>query len=610
MDQDVNNNMPVAKPESRSKKFWRVVFGSMLGFFFAQIFVGIFSIIMMISMIAGMSSAKSEIPTVENGTILKISLPNAIVERSVDDPFEDLNMGGYSRATTGLDDVLKSIKYAATDDHIKGIYLNASSVSASPATLKAIRDELVAFKKSGKFIYAYNETYSQSAYYLATTADKIYLNTKGSLEFRGVAFQLMFYKNLLDKLGVDMQVVRHGKFKSAVEPYILDKMSEANREQMDLLANRIWGILTDAISTSRHISVDSLNLFADNLMISTAKEALNYKLVDGLVYRNQFEDILKKVVDIDKDKDLKMVSLSQYCKTVELKKNHSKNRIAVIYAVGEIIDGKGDETTIGSTTLSKDIRDAYKNEDVKAIVLRVNSPGGSALASEVIWNEIEQAKAAGKIVVTSMGDYAASGGYYISCNSDMIVAQPNTLTGSIGVFGLIPNAQKLMKNKLGVNIDVAKTNKHAAGINIFQPMDETEYKYMLAQIEDIYGTFTQRVADGRGMLVEKVDEIGQGRVWSGADAIELGLVDRLGSLDDAIDAAAELAKISDYGVDYYPLKKSWFMKILDKKNEELSADKIIRSELGDMYFTYEAFKKVLNMSGIQARMPMEIKIEE
>lgn len=609
MDQQLNSNNQNAKPESRTKKFWRVVFGSMLGFFFAQIFVGIFSLIMMISMIAGMSSS-SEVPSVENGTILKISLPNTIVERSEDNPFENMNMGAYSQATTGLDDILKSIKYAATDDHIKGIYLNTSVVSASPATMKAIRDELAAFKKSGKFIYAYSETYSQGAYYVSTTADKVYLNKKGSLDFRGVAFQLMFYKNMLDKLGVEMQVVRHGKFKSAVEPYILDKMSEANREQMEVLAGTLWKTMSEAIAASRHISVDSLNLLADNLMISTADDALNYKLVDGLVYRNQFEDILKKAVGIEKDKDLKLVSLSQYCKTVKQKDNHSKNHIAVIYAVGNIIDGKGDESTIGSTTLCKDIRDAYQNEEVKAIVLRVNSPGGSALASEVIWNEIEQAKAAGKIVVTSMGDYAASGGYYISCNSDMILAQPNTLTGSIGVFGLIPNVQKMMKNKLGINIDVVKSNKHATGINIFQPMDEIEYKHMLAQIEDIYGTFTQRVADGRGMLVEKVDEIGQGRVWSGADALELGLVDKLGSLDDAIAAAAELAKISDYAIDYYPLKKSWFMKIFENMNEEQTAAEIIRGELGDMYYTYEAFKNVLNINGIQARMPMEIKIEE
>ena len=597
------------RPETRSKKFWRVVLGSMVGFILANMIIGIFTVFFMIAMIAGASTGSA--PVVENGSVLKIELQNPIVERAEDNPFENMDLGSYySTASIGLDDILNSLKAAADDNRIKGIYLNMKSVAASPATLTAIRDALKAFKESDKFIYAYSETYSQSAYYLATAADKVFLNTKGGLNFRGVAFNVMFYKNLFNKLGVDMQVVRHGKYKSAVEPYILDKMSPANREQLEVLANSLWHSFAQEISVDRRISEDSLNIIADNLLVSTAEDALRYRLVDGLMYRNQFEEIMKEKLSLEKDDDIKYITLNQYKKTITEPRKRSANKVAVIYAVGQIIDGKGGSSIIGSASLCKEIREAYKNDKVKAIVLRVNSPGGSALASEVIWNEIEQAKAAGKIVVTSMGDYAASGGYYISCNSDMIIAQPNTLTGSIGVFGIIPNVQKMMKDKLGINVDVAQSNKHAAGIGIYKPMDETEYKFMLTQIEDIYATFTQRVADGRKMPVERVDEIGQGRVWSGVDALELGLVDKLGSLDDAVVAAAELAKISEYDVDYYPLKKSWLEKILNNMNEEETALKMMKAELGDLYYTYEAFKNVMNMEGIQARMPMEIKIEE
>ena len=597
------------RPETRSKKFWRVVLGSMVGFILANMIIGIFTVFFMIAMIAGASTGSA--PVVENGSVLKIELQSPIVERAEDNPFENMDLGSYySTASIGLDDILNSLKAAADDNRIKGIYLNMKSVAASPATLTAIRDALKAFKESDKFIYAYSETYSQSAYYLATAADKVFLNTKGGLNFRGVAFNVMFYKNLFNKLGVDMQVVRHGKYKSAVEPYILDKMSPANREQLAVLANSLWHSFAQEISVDRRISEDSLNIIADNLLVSTAEDALRYRLVDGLMYRNQFEEIMKEKLSLEKDDDIKYITLNQYKKTITEPRKRSANKVAVIYAVGQIIDGKGGSSIIGSASLCKEIREAYKNDKVKAIVLRVNSPGGSALASEVIWNEIEQAKAAGKIVVTSMGDYAASGGYYISCNSDMIIAQPNTLTGSIGVFGIIPNVQKMMKEKLGINVDVAQSNKHAAGIGIYKPMDETEYKFMLTQIEDIYATFTQRVADGRKMPVERVDEIGQGRVWSGVDALELGLVDKLGSLDDAVVAAAELAKISEYDVDYYPLKKSWLEKILNNMNEEETALKMMKAELGDLYYTYEAFKNVMNMEGIQARMPMEIKIEE
>lgn len=596
------------KPESRSRKFWRVVLGSMVGFVLSSIIVSVLAILMMISMIASVQKAAnsfaSSAPAVKNNSVLVVDLSMPIEERAVEMPFD---FGDYSQQNIGLDKILKSIKSAAGDSNIKGIYLKSSTVSASPATTKAIRDALLQFKKSGKFIFAYSDVYSQNGYYVATVADKILLNPSGSMTLKGFSFQVMFYKNLLDKLDVDVQILRHGQFKSAVEPYFLDKMSEANREQMTTLANSLWSVYVQDVAKSRKISADEINDIADNLSCSSAQDALDLKLVDQLAYPSDAEKLIKSKLNLGADDNPNLVSLSNYSKTLT-DKAVTGDVVAVVYAFGNIADGKGpNERGIYSETFIKDFRKAYKDKNVKAIVLRVNSPGGSALASENIWKEIDNAKKAGKKVVTSMGDYAASGGYYISCNSDYIFAEPNTITGSIGVFGMIPSLQNFLKNKLGITIDKVNSNKHSDFGNVFRPMDDLERQKMQASIEEIYALFTKRVADGRNLSVSFVDSIGQGRVWAGSDAISLGLVDQLGSIDDAIAKAAQLASLQDYSVAYYPIQKDWFSMIFNAKDD--AVESAIKKEMGQLYFLYEGVRQTTENQGVQARMPMSFSIQ-
>ena len=602
MNEYEQNNSSYGKPETRSRKFWRVVFGSMLGFFFSMILVSILYMVMLISMIGTLASASKETTTIKNNSVLQLNLNQSVAERVIETPFDKFNT--YN-AQIGLNDILACIKNAATDPKIKGIYLNSATVGASPASVKEIHDALLEFKKYGKFIYAYSDVLAQNGYYLASVADKIILNPAGSLDFKGYAFQVMFYKGLIDKLDVDVQILRHGQFKSAVEPYMLDKMSEANREQLTVLSNSLWKVFVDDISAARKIPADSLNAIAENLLCATPEDALRLKMVDQLGYPGDMEKLLKSKLNVGEDDDINFVSISKYKKSI-IENTKAAAKIAVVYAVGEISDGKGDNSRgIYSESFIKEFKKAYKDNDVKAIVLRINSPGGSALASENIWREIENAKKAGKIVVTSMGDYAASGGYYIACNSNYIIAQPNTLTGSIGVFGMIPSFQNLLKNKLGITVDVVKTNQHADYGTGLRPLDEIEMSTIQTSIEQIYSTFTKRVADGRKMTVAQVDSIGQGRVWAGVDALNLGLVDKLGNIDDAIAKAAELAKISNYSIVYYPKQKDWFT-LLFSNDDELEA--ALKTKLGSLYFTYEGIDHVLNQKGIQARIPMEITI--
>ena len=457
MNENIEQNN---KPETRSRKFWRVVLGSMVGFVLASIIVSILSVLMFLGMIASFEKLGSSTAStnVKDNSVLLLDLSASINERAVEMPF---SFGDYMQEGLGLNNILAAINAAAGDSKIKGIYLKSKTVSASPASTKAIRDALIEFKKSGKFIYSYSDLYTQNAYYMATAADKILLNPSGDLSFRGYAFQLMFYKNLIDKLDVDVQIFRHGQFKSAVEPYFLDKMSEANREQLSTLANSLWTVLVQDVAKSRKLSVDQLNNIADNLLCSSPQEALSLKLVDKLAYPDEAEKMIKTKLNLGEKDKVNYVSVNQYAKTISNKEINT-DKVAVMYAYGNISDGKGDsERGIYSETFVKEFRKVYKNDNVKAIVLRVNSPGGSALASENIWREIELAKKAGKKVVVSMGDYAASGGYYISCNADYIFAEPNTITGSIGVFGMVPSLQKFMKNKLGVTMDEVGSNKHS-----------------------------------------------------------------------------------------------------------------------------------------------------
>ena len=597
------NENKTQKRETRARKFWRVVFGSMLGFFLSTVLVSFLYVMMMVGVIASFSKSSTDTTLVKDNSLLKIDLAQSVSERTLSTPFDDF--AGYD-TPMGLNDILAAIKGAGSDPKIKGIYLNLTNVAASPATLKEIHDALLRFKEHNKFIYAYSDTYSQSGYYLASLADKVVMNPTGNLMLKGYAFQIMFYKGLLDKMDVDVQVIRHGQFKSAVEPYILDKMSEANTRQMTALVNSLWECIAGDIAASRGITVERLNQIVDNLSCFSPDSALQMKLVDKLAYAGDMEKMLKSKMGVSEEGKMNVVTLKSYAKSIH-KDSKAGDKVAVVYAVGNINDGKGDsDSGIYSESFVKEFRKAYKNKDVKAIVLRVNSPGGSALASEVIWNEIEQAKKAGKTIVTSMGDYAASGGYYISCNSDYIMAQPNTLTGSIGVFGLVPSIQKTLKNKLGVTIDGVKSNQHSDFLTGYRAMDATELEVMQQNVEQTYALFTRRVADGRKMTVAAVDSIGQGRVWSGKDALAIGLVDELGSLDDAIDKAREMARVPHAPVGYYPQQKSFFEKLFNKEEE---TEMMLRNKFGDLYFMYEGIQNVLECSGVQARMPMEIHIQ-
>ena len=597
------------KKETGARKFWRIVFGTMVGFFFSCIIVSILSMFMFAAMIASMGSSTTV--NVKDNSILKLDLQKNISEQAEDNPFDMFGdeFSQYYQSSIGLDDILSCIKSAAKDPKIKGIYINSASVGAAPATLKEIHDALVEFKASGKFIYAYADSYAQGGYYLSSVADKVTMSTTGLIQFKGLAMQVMFYKGLIDKLDVDVQVIRHGKFKSAVEPYLTDKMSDANREQMTLLASTLWNTMVDDIAASRKLSTEEVNNIADGMFIGTAAKAVESKLIDKACYKSDVVQDLKKLVKVEDDKDLNITTLAEYTKALKAENNTAKDEIAIIYAVGEIRDGKSGNDVMGSETMVKLIKEAYTSDNVKAIVLRVNSPGGDGTASDIIWHEIEQAKKAGKIVVTSMGDYAASGGYYISCNSNYIIAQPNTLTGSIGVFGLVPSFQRALKNKLGVTVDGVNTNKHSDAGGTMRPMNAEELAVYQEFIDDFYGVFTQRVADGRGMEQSAVDEIGQGRVWAGADALKIGLVDALGNIDDAVAKAAELAKLENYKISYYPKKKDFWTRLMEKSSNDNNVQAFIKQELGDQYYIYQGLNQIKRAEGVQAMMPMQIRIE-
>ncbi|HPB57086.1 MAG TPA: signal peptide peptidase SppA [Bacteroidales bacterium] len=598
------NNQRIPAPESGSRKFWRIVFGSMLGFLISSIVMFVLSIIFMIGIIANIATTST--PTVPSNAILRIELSGLIAERGEKNPFEDTGFAEFTKANLGLDDILKSIDKAATDPKIKAISLEGGVANTGLASVQEIYTALERFKESGKKVYAYGDYYSQKGYFLASVADEIHLNPLGMIDFKGIAMRTVFFKGLLDKMEIDVQIIRHGTFKSAVEPFMLDKMSEANAEQLSLIANQLWSIMTEKISEKRGISVDSLNRIADKLLCFEADQCQSLGMIDHLSYYSGYEDNLRTFLELEKDKKINYITLNEYKKQVIAREKAGDN-IAVIYAFGDIVDGEGSGQNIGSKSLCKEIRKAYTRDDVKAIVFRVNSPGGSAMASEAIWNEIELAKKAGKIVVTSMGDYAASGGYYISCNSDWIVAQPSTLTGSIGVFGIVASIQKMMKNKLGITYDVVKSNEYA-DFATGRLMDPYELNILQNSVETVYSLFTQRVAQGRGLEQSYVDEIGEGRVWSGIAAIENKLVDQLGNIDDAIAKAAELAELTDYGIVEYPAPVNIFEKFF-KQGSQTEVEMLLKQRFGELYFTFDAMRSVTEMDGVQARIPMSITID-
>ena len=537
-------------------------------------------------------------------SILKIDLTSPIVERSSDNPFENLSFTNMDpQKELEFKSILDNIEKAKTDDRIKGIYLNSPFVNAGLSQTEEIRNKLLDFKKSEKFIISYTENYSQDGYYLSSVADEIYLNPEGMFELKGLSAQIMFYKGLLEKLDIQAQVIRHGKFKSAIEPFILDKMSEANREQVSLLLTTISDNILDSIASQRGLTLSKVEELADNLELNTAANCLENNFVDALIYQDELENKLK--IKLGEEVKLRLISLSKYNNVkVEKQGKISRDKIAIIYAVGEINSGKGDLKSIGSETTAKTIKKAREDKRVKAIVLRINSPGGSALASDVIWRETTLAQAE-KPLVISMGDVAASGGYYIACAADTIVANPTTITGSIGVFGLIPNLQQFYKNKLGITLDTVNTHKYAdMGIN--RALSSFERAKIKKVIENIYSTFISHVAEGRDMSIAAVDDIGQGRVWTGYDAKRLGLIDVLGGLETAINIAADLAKLSDYQLVSLPKKEDPLETFIKEITREES--KYIANYLGVDRKFVKSIENLIKGEKIQTRMPFILEI--
>lgn len=570
----------------------------MLGFI-----VGIFLLLFITGIIlsAIVNSVSKEEVKVSDNTILHLSLDQPLRDRTASNPLDGFDFGNFqSHKQPGLTDMIVLLKKAETDSHVKGIYLDVANLQAGPAMIEELRNALINFRKSGKFVYAYAESYTQGAYYLATAADKIYLNPQGSIVLNGMMVELMFLKGSLEKLEVEPEIIRHGKYKSAVETFILDRMSDENRQQIAELVDPIWKHTVEKIAAARHLTETSVMQMADSLQARDAMDAQRLKLVDKLAYYDEFTaDLNARTGKKSTDKP-DFLTMSKYTKSpASDKKGYTRDRIAIVYATGEINSGEGDDNTIGSDRISSAIRTARLDENVKAVVLRVNSPGGSALASEVIWREVVMTRKV-KPVVVSMGSVAASGGYYISCAADKIVAEPNTITGSIGVFGLLFNAQNLLKNKLGITVDTYKTNPYTDMGTVSRPLTTSEKLILQKDVDKVYNTFTRRVADGRKMKQADVDSIGQGRVWSGIDAKRLGLVDTLGGINEAIAIAARLGKTDNYKTKDLPEQKDPFKSIM----AEMSGNAHVwymRNKLGIDFRFIEAFENLKSMTGIQAR---------
>lgn len=551
-----------------------------------------------------MSFGSSDKYNLKDNTVLTLKLEGTLSERVEPNSFLDL-IGQNTDLEIGLDDILSSIKKAKENDNIKGIYINAGAFAASNASLKEIRDQLADFKESGKFIIAYADVYSQGCYYLSSVADKVIMNPQGNLDLHGLSSSPTFYKGLLDKIGIEMQIFKVGTFKSAVEPFMLDKMSDANREQVTAYINDIWSTITSEISDSRKISVDKINQLTDSLQtFKLANVSVSDGLVDTLMYETEVKEYLKDLLKVEKAKDVRMASIKDMTSVPFVKESNSKDVIAILYAEGSINNGSGKDG-ITDKRYVKEIEKLKDNDKVKAVVFRVNSPGGSAYASEQIWKAITDLKAK-KPVVVSMGDYAASGGYYIACNASKIIAQPNTLTGSIGIFGMFPNFEGLTK-KVGLSFDNVKTNKFADFGDATRPMRPEEKVILQQYIEHGYDLFLTRCSEGRNIPKDSLDHIAQGRIWTGNQALKIGLVDALGNIDTAIQEAAKLAKLDDYSLQDYPKKVDFLESLLSNQKEEF-ATKAMKEYLGKDYELFKTIKEIKEQDFVQARMPYDISI--
>ena len=587
------------------KDFLKFTLATVTGIVISSVVLFFISILVVFSMV---SSSESE-TQVRKNSVMMLDLNGTLAERSQENPLDLIMKDDYK--TYGLDDILSSIKKAKENEDIKGIYIQATSLGAGFASLEEIRNALKDFKESGKFVVAYGDAYTQGLYYLSSVADKVLLNPQGMLEWRGLAATPMFFKDLLEKVGVEMQVFKVGTYKSAVEPFISTEMSAANREQINVYLSSIWGQITSAVAESRNLSVEALNKEADRmLMFYPAEESVKNGLVDTLIYKNDVRDYLKNLAGIDKDDNMPVLGIQDM---INVKKNvprdKSGNVIAVYYAYGEIDGGSSASTDegINSEKVIKDLRKLKDNENVKAVVLRVNSPGGSAYGSEQIWYAVNQLKKE-KPVIVSMGDYAASGGYYISCNADTIVAEPTTLTGSIGIFGMMPNANGLTE-KLGVSFDVVKTNPYADFGNLTRPMNDGEKGLMQMYVNNGYELFLTRCSDGRGISMEELDKIAQGRVWTGSTAKELGLVDELGGLDKALEIAIAKAGVDAYTVMSYPKKEGFLESLMNTNPGNYIKGRMLNSKMSDMYRQFSIIENFDKIDRIQARVPFELNIQ-
>ena len=586
------------------KQFFKFMFASMLGF----VISGVILIFVLVGAIAGLASkGKKQEVNAETNSILKLNLNYAIPERTSNNSFENFNFQTFeSKNDAGLDDILKNIKKAAADDNVKGIYLELGINMNSFATLEEIRNELIAFKKSKKFVIAYGELADQKSYYLCSVADKVYLNPAGELVLNGLSSNVMYLKNMFEKIGVNPELIRHGKFKSAGEPLIADKMSDANREQISSYLGSLYHTMVNGIATARKKQVSEVENIIDQLLIQHPEDAVKLGMADGLKYDDEIETEFKKL--IGNDENLKFITLEKYSNTPNINVSTSEDKIAIIYCDGEIVSGESGDDNMGSETIAKAIKKVRLDDKYKAIVLRINSPGGSAMASDVIWREVVLAKKA-KPVIVSMGSVAASGGYYIAAPADVIVAEPNTITGSIGVFGLMINAKELLNNKLGINVETVKFGEYADLGSIDRPLTTAERAIIQRGVDRIYDDFITKVAEGRKLNKEQVDSIAQGRVWAAIDAKKIGLVDEFGGLDKAIAIAKTKAKITDYRIINFPEMKDPIETLISDMSGQASMFLTKRSLTAEQFKLYTDFEKLMHYRGVQARMSFDVNVQ-
>jgi protease-4 len=580
------------------------MFASMFGVIIGA-FLLIFILVGIIGAFAGGKSDK-EVGLKEN-SVLELDINYVIPERSLNNPFEGLNFGGFGEAKAmGLQEILSNIKKAANNEMVKGIYLKAEVSPNSYATLEEIRNELINFKKSGKFIIAYGEYMDEHAYYVASVSDKVFLNPSGEILLNGFSQQVMYLKGMFQKIGVEPELIRHGKYKSAGEPLIADKMSNENRQQIEAYMGNLYQHFISGIAKSRKLKTEEMRAIVDELKIRQAEDAVALKVIDGLKYKDEVDAFIRKRLGIEEKEKIAFVNMGKM-KNVKGNTSISDNKIAVVYCVGDIAGGEGDDETMGSDRIAETIKKVREDDSYKALVLRINSPGGSALASDVMWREISLCKKK-KPVIVSMGAVAASGGYYIAAPADVIVAQPNTITGSIGVFGLMINAKELLNNKLGIKLETVKFGEFSDLGSPDRPLNEAERKVIQSAIDRVYTDFVKRVSEGRKMTAAQVDSIAQGRVWSGIEAKQVGLVDEFGGLDKAIEIAVKKAKLSEHRVVNLPDLKDPFEEIFKSMSGEASAY-FMKQELGSNYQQYLDAKKALQYQGVQVRMPFTVEVK-